>query len=378
MPIDADGTRPILRLLARGGEWTRQQLAEHTGWARNTVTQRVDALDRAGWVRQEDRISGRGRPSSVISLDPRARLIFVASFGLTHVTCALTDLFGDTITSRTVDVTIDVGPDRALGGVQRALQVMLSAVGADARQVGIVVVGLPSPIDQRTDRAINPSSMPGWASTSVTELFSERLGLPVLVENDANLLALGARARHPSNTDDLLFVKVAVGIGAGAIAGGQLIRGAKGLAGEIGHLPIERGRDQRCSCGNDGCVAMFAGSLAILESLREHDPSVETLDDVERLADNGDPRCLAALRQAGRDVGEVLVPAVAVLSPEVLVIGGRLVSLGDQFVSGLRETLYAKSQPALTADLRIEVSTGYDDISLRGAAALALDALLSG
>jgi len=368
--------RTVLMLLRDGRPRTRVHLADATGWARNTVGLRLEELVEAGLVTSTDEQNpGRGRPAALYSLHRESRLLFVASFGLTHAAFAVTDLLGAPVVSESVALSIEVGPTQSLAAARDGLGRLITRSRVSLDSIGAVVVGLPSSIHAATGRPINPSIMPGWSEFDVAEGFGSAFGRPVTAENDANLMALGARVQEFPDASDLIFVKIASGVGAGIVSGGQLRRGARGMAGEIGHLPIPRG-DKLCTCGNRGCVAEYATIGAVIRSLNDEGVAADSLADIVSLTRLGNPHCTRILRQAGRDLGEALVGLVAAVNPEVLILGGPLAAISGDLLAGAQEVVYARAQPALTSHLRMMAWRDHEEAALRGAAALGLDLLV--
>jgi predicted NBD/HSP70 family sugar kinase len=364
--------RRVLEELTRGQSLTRARLAELTGWSRNTVGTRLDELERLGWVTSAEVGSSGGRPATVFSLRHERALIFIAAFGATHVQWGLTDLLGEVLATEDQQFSIGSGPQTAVDSAHLAMARLAKAAGHPLSAVGSVVVGLPSPIHATTRRPINPSVMPGWVDFDVLSAFETAFGLPVSIENDAKLMALGSQLSFFPQVENLVFIKVATGIGAGIISGGVLQRGILGMAGEIGHLPIARG-DRQCDCGNSGCVARYAALGGVLHSLRDAGVEAAGIDDIVSLATNGHPETVRVLRQAGRELGEVVAAVLAIVNPEVVILGGTLTSVGNDLLAGMRESLYALAHPSLTSGLRTLVVLEHDRIAMRGAAGIGLE-----
>ena len=146
--------------------------------------------------------------------------------------------------------------------------------------------------------------MPGWDRFDVPAFVRQHFDVPVLVDNDVNITALGERGFAWPHADDMIFVKVATGIGSGVIAGGVLQRGAQGTAGDIGHVQVARGAGIACRCGNIGCLEALASGPAIAAAL-----GVESSSAVIELVKSGNTDAIQAVRQAGRDIGECSPPA---------------------------------------------------------------------
>ncbi|WP_146068736.1 ROK family protein, partial [Arthrobacter sp. 9E06] len=186
---------------------------------------------------------------------------------------------------------------------------------ADLAGVGI---GLPGPVEHDTGRPVKPPIMPGWDGFDVVRFVQRPLPVPVLVDNDVNIMALGERTAHWPDQDNFIFVKVATGIGAGIISSGELQRGANGTAGDLGHVRVPRGDDVLCRCGNHGCLEALASGPAMAAALRREGLEAAKGADVVSLVAQGNPQSIQALRQAGRDVGDVLATVVNLLNPSVI------------------------------------------------------------
>jgi predicted NBD/HSP70 family sugar kinase len=214
-------------------------------------------------------------------------------------------------------------------------------------------VALAGPVDARRD-VVHPSTiLPSWTGIAPAAELRRRLGVPVHVDNDANLGALAEWADGAgAGTRDLVYLSLGPGIGAGLIAGGRLVRGAGGTAGEIGHVEVDPG-GALCRCGNRGCLETVAAAPALVELLeRAHGPGI-SLERVLALAEADEPGARRALGDAGRMVGRVLAGVVNVLNPELVVIGGELSRAGDVLLGPLREALTLHAIRPAVADARV-------------------------
>ena len=218
--------------------------------------------------------------------------------------------------------------------------------------------------------------MPGWDGYDIRGRFGDIYDCPVLVDNDVNIMALGEHWVRNDAPDDFIFVKVGTGIGSGLILGGVLQRGAKGTAGDIGHIRAGSG-DVVCRCGNRGCLEASAGGGALAQQLAEQGFATENSRDVVALARAGNRDAVRAIRDAGRLVGEVLAAVVNLLNPAVIVIGGDVADAGEHLIAGIREVVYRRSTALSTSDLRITPSSLGDRAGITGAAAMAIERLVS-
>lgn len=371
--------RRILRLVAEQASVSRASLSAETGWARATVAQRLSDLVDARWLLEVESGAGagRGRPSTMYELNARSAMIFVLSFGQTQVTTALVDLDGRPVISQEVVFASDAKVEQATQFAKESsshLDALLAKAGRSRSEVRICVTGKPGPVDPEDPDG--PLPMPGWVSVRVRDIVESALGIPTILENDANLMALGSWASEGRPTGPYVFVKVALGIGAGILLDGRILRGRRGMAGEIGHSPVSTNSTEPCSCGQTTCVTQAAGVPAILREMQRHGSTAETVDDLAELAVHGDPIAASVLRQAGRYVGEALLGLVATLAPDTIVLGGRVSQLADHLVTGARETLYSRSVPALTAGMRVLASRNHRELALKGAGMIGLESLI--
>ncbi|GAB3835018.1 ROK family protein [Kribbella italica] len=374
---DAAPPDPLLRLLLDGQPRTRAELIDLSGLARSTVTGRIEALLATGLVVPSgEAASTGGRPPARFRFNPSARLVLAADVGATHLSVALTDLTGAMIGSQTLPLNIAEGPETVLGAIVRAGRSLLAAAGRSPADLAGTGVGLPGPVEHRTGRPNHPPIMPGWDSYDVVARLSADLPGPVLVDNDVNIMALGEHSTAYPEVEHLLFVKVATGIGAGVISGGRLHRGAQGAAGDIGHVQTP-GRTNRCRCGNTGCLEAVASGTAIAAELSSSNIPASSSRDVVDLVRSGNPTATQLVRQAGREIGSVLATAVSLLNPSVIVVGGSLSLAGDSLLAGIRETIYARSLPLATTELRVVPSRTGTQGALHGAAALVLQHTLT-
>lgn len=379
-PFDAGtlAASAVLRILADGRPRSRVELAETLGLARATVALRIEPLVAAGLLGSVlDAPSTGGRPPSRLTLHTGSRLVLAADVGATRARVALTDLAGRILDSRSRAIPITDGPEPLLAWVLDTAVALASDVGRPVSDIAAVGVGLPGPVDHGSGRPAQPPQMPGWDGYDVPARLQRRLPVPVLVDNDVNIMTLGERAVGWPEVEDFVFVKVATGIGAGIISGGILQRGAQSIAGHIGHLPVSRAADVSCDCGNTGCVSAVASGSAVAAALRRVGLVAADGGDVADLVLAGDERAVAAVRQAGRDVGDVLVACTGFVNPAVIAVGGSLSRSGDPLIEGIREVVLARAMPLAARNVVIATSRTGTDAGVIGAALMAVEHLFA-
>ncbi len=369
----------ILQMI-REAETSRAEIARATGLARSTVSQRVEALLRLGLVVEEgDAPSTGGRPATRLRLNKTGGVVLAADLGAMHDRLSVSDLAGNVLAEMTAQLAIAEGPAVILSWVRDSFLSLLERLGLGADEVIGVGVGVPGPVEFAAGRAVKPPIMPGWHAVSIADHFADALpGVEVLVDNDVNIMAVGEyRTYWRRLASDMIYVKVATGIGAGIIAGGELQRGAQGAAGDIGHIRASEYLEMVCPCGNAGCIEAVASGSALARRLRDLGHETTTSRDVVALLNNGNPDAVRLVREAGRLLGEVLAHAVNLMNPSVLVIGGDLAKAHEHLFAGLREAIYRRSSVLATGHLEIVRTRLGDRAGVIGAAALVLDRRLS-
>ncbi|MET7679804.1 ROK family protein [Streptomyces sp. NPDC005423] len=372
----------LLELVRSGRATTRGALQHVTGLSRATVGQRLDRLFRAGWLREGaggpvDSPLG-GRPAITLEFDDAHAVVLAADLDTRHARAAVLSLTGELLAERSGTLAVDDGPEAVLGALGHWFAGLLEEAGHRAAEVCGIGLGVPGPVDSETGRVVQPPIMPGWDGYDIrgrlARALTEHTGappVPVLVDNDANLMAYGEqRTGHP-DCSAFVLVKVSTGIGAGVVVGGSVFRGIDGGAGDIGHIRV--GTEALCRCGSYGCLAAVASGGAVARRLAEAGVPAASGSDVRELLASGHPEAMALAREAGRSVGDVLATVVTLLNPGVLMIAGDLA--GTPFLTGVRELLYQRALPRSTAHLEIVTSRLGERAGLVGAGALVVEHL---
>jgi predicted NBD/HSP70 family sugar kinase len=373
----SSGPGVVLQLLRDGVPRTRSELATAANLARSTVTARLDSLIEANLVQAAGGTFTGGRPAGRFVFNPRARVVLAADLGATHATLALTDLGGTSLAHRREPLDIAQGPKVTLDWVVATAHDLLVECGHEDEELAGVGIGLPGPVEHSSGRPASPPIMPGWDGYDVVGHVRARYAVPVLVDNDVNLMALGEHVTAYPDVQHLMLVKVATGIGSGLISDGRLHRGAQGAAGDLGHVLAPRGGDRQCRCGNVGCIEAVASGAAVAAALRAEGLEAANSQDVVELVKAGNIAAAKAVRQAGRDLGETLAATVSMFNPSVIVIGGSLAQAGEMLLAGVREAVYARSLPLATEHLRIVMSKTGGEAAVLGASTMVVQHVLA-
>jgi predicted NBD/HSP70 family sugar kinase len=372
-PLLTQDAARLLELLRDGTPRTRSELATMTGLARSTVAGRLAGLMASGLVVQSGgAVSSGGRPPAHVVFNPSARILVAVDLGATHGVVAVADLAGSILHTDSRALNIADGPEAVLDWAIDAARRLLRREGRPTRDLVGVGVGLPGPVEHSTGKPTNPPIMPGWDRFDVPAYIRRRFDVPVLVDNDVNVLALGEQATSWREHTDLLFVKVSTGIGAGIISGGRLQRGAQGSAGDLGHVRVPFTRDTPRHGDEGADLEALASGPAIARWISETGTPATTSQDVVELERAGNAAAIQAIRQAGRDLGEVLATCVNLLNPSVVVIGGSIARAGEHLLAGVREVVYGQSTPLATQHLTIAPSRAGDTGGVLGAAIMVI------
>ncbi|MDT9591715.1 ROK family transcriptional regulator [Nocardioides zeae] len=359
----------VLRRRVSGGtspDVTQADLARITGLAPATVSNIVRDLGAAGLVATDP---GAGRRGTVVRLAPSAGLVAGIDVGHSHLAVAVGDLAGRVLGELRHPLAPTHPHTEGLALAGRLLDELLGAEGLDRSHLRAVTTGLPAPLSGRV--VASAAILPGWVGVDALAACEEAFGVPVHVENDANL---GALAEHRlgvvAGRASSVFVKISSGVGAGIVLDDRLLHGNAGAAGEIGHLTLDE-RGPVCRCGSRGCLEAYASVGSVLAMMRDQLPDA-TLDDVVAAATSGNVSAQRSLEDAGRHLGWGLASAVNLLNPAVLVVGGDMARAGELLLEPVRRELRRHVLDAV-ADTPVLLSELGERASLVGAVLLAAE-----
>lgn len=343
----------LLRLIWKERRISRSEIARRTELARSTVSDIVVELLATRLVVEGGAGPSRGgRRPIVLEFVDDSFVILGVEVGAAHVAVVLTDLRGQVLASnlRDHDVREDpVGTRELVIELSEACLADAKRNRADLLGVGI---GMPAPIDPAHPERVSEVVLPAWRGRSEMDVVGRHFGVPVDVDNDANL---GALAEHwwgaGRGVSDFAYMKLATGVGAGIMIDGQVHRGATGLAGEIGHFAIDP-NGALCVCGLRGCLATLVGRRALVKRAAElarhdrtsrlHDHSI-TVELLEDAALAGDPVALRTVEEITEALGIALSGVLNLINPALIVLGGDLARLGDLLTEPLRRNIRSRT-----------------------------------
>ena len=358
----------IIDALLGSGPLTQAELARQTGLSTATVSNIVKTMAAIGSLETEPTTSS-GRRALLVRLSNNGAVAVGIDFGRRHLRIVLASLGFTVVAEQFVELPLGHRAEESIDRASQLLATLLEEHDVKPSAVLGVGVGIPGPIDQRTGTVVQGAILPEWVGIHLLEL-EKRLHFPVVFDNDANLGALAEVTWGPHNTvDNLVFVKIGSGIGAGLILGGHPFSGSLGITGEIGHETITD-NGVACHCGNRGCLETVASTSVMMALLGTRAP-VSTADIV-RNALSGDSATLRVLDDAGAAIGRGLASIANLINPEVIVIGGPLAGLDQILLDPIRRGLLRHAVPSVGEATGLVMSSLGDRAEALGAASLVL------
>jgi predicted NBD/HSP70 family sugar kinase/DNA-binding XRE family transcriptional regulator len=350
----------IRQLRVQPGQ-SRVDLANALGLTKSTVSALTRELIDEGWLLEREVVATGdiGRRPTPLFVDPTRLLLLGAQVGIGHVRVVLTSLTGEILSARSAAYETDLEVEACILELTRTLLAVAARRGDAQRVIGIGL-GLPGGVDTARDQLVFAPHL-HWHQVPFGTLLRKALhgtplsGAPIFMQNDADVAALGETEFNPSPmADPLLLVLVGEGVGAGLVVGGRLLTGARGFAGEVGHMVLQVD-GPRCSCGRRGCAEALIGNRALL---KQDSPA-------------GNPEAATAAATAGQYLGVLLQNLAAAYDPACIVLAGPAMALGEALLAPVRATLQDYAQAARLPEPALRVSRFGDDVIAIGAAALA-------
>jgi len=379
----------VLECIRQNGPISRADITRLTGLNFTTVTSIIESLRESGLVADVGYgDSSGGRRPLLLHLNPHGRFAVGCEIQATLVRVGLVNLLGETIAVRSWALTAGDEPDEVVKQIAAAIKELQTERNLQYSQLAGIGVAAPGPLDTRSGTFGNPPNLPRWRGYRLKEQLEAASGLQVVLEKDGNAGALGETWYGNAQTGNtVLFIIADVGIGAGLILHRRLHRGLLDGAGEFGHMVIDIDGPE-CSCGNHGCLEAIASGFALSreaghELRRGVHSKLTELDwsDPDQLVaalpglGHSDGLAAQLLSHCGRHVGIALANMINVLSPDTIVIGGRL-GQSNHVADELERLARERSFLGAASELKV-VNTAFPDASLvTGAASLVLAQIL--
>jgi len=339
----------ILRLIWREHQISRAEISRQLDLSRSTVTEIVKELLETNLIAETGiGESNGGRKPIVLEFQDDAKVILGIDIGATHVSVAMTNLRGKLLFWKEKEFNVREDSEGTYQLINELCIESLSSRNLGYDKLLSIGVAVPSPVDPIRPEYLSETIIPAWHGKSGLERLREKYGVPVYLDNDANL---GALAEHwwgeGKSVSDLIFIKLSSGIGAGFIFGGKLYRGSKGIAGEMSHMPIDP-NGRLCGCGLRGCLATVISAWALkervktLSTLYPQSPLVNgdpNIIDIENAAKDFDPLAIQVVSETTNYLTNAITSLVNLINPEMIIIGGSFSQLGEWVINPIQEKL---------------------------------------
>ncbi|MEU8887541.1 ROK family transcriptional regulator [Streptomyces sp. NPDC048442] len=342
----------VVRAVRMAGSLTQAEIARSTGLSAATVSNIVRELKEGGTVEVTPTSAG-GRRARSVSLSGDAGVVIGVDFGHTHLRVAVGNLAHQVLAEESEPLDVDASAAQGFDRAEQLVKRLIAVTGITQDKVIGVGLGVPGPIDVESGLLGSTAILPGWQGINPSEELSGRLGVPVYVDNDANLGALGELVWGAGRgVRDLAYIKVASGVGAGLVIDGRVYRGPGGTAGEIGHITLDESGPV-CRCGNRGCLETFTAARYVLPLLMPgHGPDL-TMERVVQLAREGDPGCRRVIADVGRHIGSGVANLCNLLNPSRVVLGGDLAEAGELVLGPIRDSVSRYAIPSAARHLSV-------------------------
>lgn len=368
---------------------SRVELARELNLTRAAITSIINDLQAMGIVDEVEGQIRSGRKPIVLEINPHRGYVVGMDMGATHVTMLLANYAAHVVKDIEWTIDIDDGPQKIISQIDEHLHQMLMEMNLRMEEIKAICLGVPGPVVLRGGMVSEPPIMPGWDKFPIESYIQSLWDVPVTLGNDAELGAIGEWAYGAGRGEEnLAYVKVGRGIGAGLLLDGQIYHGADGSAGEIGHITIDE-NGPLCSCGNRGCLEAVAGGNAVArramglvkKGQRTELAMIRPVDsiqskDVIAAACNGDLIAQQILSETGAHLGTAIAGLVNLFNPSMIIVGGGVSQIGDLLLEPIRQTVQKRSLRMASKRLRISTALLGRRSSAMGAVVQALSLIL--
>lgn len=369
----APGSQPSLRAANRArvlqtlrleGSLTQVELATVTGLSPASISTLVRELGDEGSVSLRPSIRN-GRRATLVSLPGRQGMLAAVAIGDRDLRVAVAGPDGEILEHSRLPLPFQHEPDETLTRAATLVSDLHTEIGRPVSDLLAVGVSMQAPVDSVSGQVGSESVLPRWSGVPIAKELRARLRAPVRLDNDANMAALGEiRSGVLGGVVNGCYIRASQGVGAGLVVGGEVYRGTSGTAGEIGHVTLDE-NGAVCACGNRGCLDTFVGARALVEAVRVSHGDVR-FSDLVAMAGQGDLGCRRVLADAGTHLGVAVAGLVNLVNPEVIVLGGDLISAQEWVLRPMREAIDRRALPSAAATVQLVASALGSSADVRG------------
>ena len=354
---------------------SRADLAVAVGLTKSTVSMLVRELLEEGWLGEREIVATGdvGRRPTPLFVDPGRLMLLGAEVDIESARVVATSLTGEVRATVVANYGSSKSAKACIGALATAMLKVHAQLDSSRQRIIGMGVGLPGGVDEASGFLHFAPNL-GWRDVPIGSMLKHKLagtalaGVPLFLQNEADVAALGEMEFNPSDASDpLLYLSMNQGVGAGVIFNDRLLTGSRGFAGEVGHMVLQM-NGPLCSCGRRGCAEALIGSRSILGTAEEHP---HPLREIQRLVDERHPATLRALKKAGDYLGVLLQNLASAYDPGCIVIGGQMADLGDVLLQPALRTLNEHAAAANLPPPNVRTSRFGRDAVAVGAAALA-------
>ncbi|HHW10195.1 MAG TPA: ROK family protein [Firmicutes bacterium] len=359
----------VLNVIRQSSPISRAAVSRITGLNKATVSAlTAELIDEGHIIEVGTGHSTGGRRPQLLSFNAGAGLVLGVELGVTFMRALICNLSGELIESRELDLPVKPTPEEGVRLLVELCHTLMAV--APPTQLGVIGagIGVPGSVDLQLGTVLVAPNL-SWRGVRLEQALERALGLPVIIDNEANASALGEKMFGiGTRADNLIYISLGVGLGAGVINDGRLLRGSHGIAGEVGHMTIESG-GPLCSCGNRGCWELYCSEKALRKRLPAYKEM--KLNDIIAAAEKGAPEVIAALHEIGIYLGIGLTNLVHAFDPELVVVGGPLAQAGKWLLNPAQRTLQSRLMPGPARQVPLLISNlGLNACALGAAAHL--------
>lgn len=371
---------------------SRANLAHLTGLNRSTISSLVSDLIDQGLIREVglEAAFTRGRPGMLLELNPGGGCVVGIEINVDYLTVILTDFTAHTLWRRHVEIDLNTPREAVLTLAESLIYEALRVGTVHSLSPLGIGLGVPGLVDTEHG-TLKYSPNQGWQNLPFRDLWGQKFGVPLYIENDGNASALGEYYFGVAKgIENFLFLSTGIGLAGGLMLDGQLYRGAGGYAGEVGHIIVESGGDL-CSCGRRGCWETLVGPRAVIQgivhALARGAPSLIpqmvgghldqiTMYVVVEAADRGDQLALDTLANIALNLGTGIANLINLFNPEMIVLGGSLTLAGEYLLPTISNIINAEALTEPARMVALALSAQGTDACVKGAVALVIDRIV--